>query len=368
MKSVRALGSIVVLGAFFMLLLPLNAGAEEVVFPKGCLNCHGPEPKYPVRGIRAQYMTSGHKNIGNASYANGGGCQKCHTNEGFIEYAKTGKVDEKGFIPNPSEIGCFTCHDPHTRGDFSLRKADTVTLANGATFDKGNGNLCANCHQARRAATEEVKETEISSSHWGPHHGPQADMLGGTNAYEFSGKKYSNSIHARLKKADCVTCHMAQPTGRYSLAPAIGGHSFNVEGEVHEEPKVNAAGCLGSGCHKEMKQVKGATIFDKKARADYDGDGKVENVQEEVQGLYERLINKQGTGLLQTMKDPLYDAKGEFIKNKVKYPVEVVAGLYNYKFVQEDRSKGIHNSKYAIQLLMDSIKALDPKFDDSKRP
>jgi hypothetical protein len=28
----------------------------------------------------------------------------------------------------------------------------------------------------------------------------------------------------------------------------------------------------------------------------------------------------------------------------------------------------MHNTKYAVQLLMDSIKALDGKFDDSKRP
>jgi hypothetical protein len=48
--------------------------------------------------------------------------------------------------------------------------------------------------------------------------------------------------------------------------------------------------------------------------------------------------------------------------------VEVVGALYNYKFVQEDRSKGIHNTTYAVQLLMDSIKALDKSFDDSKRP
>ncbi len=350
------------------LLFPAISHSQAVVFSEGCLKCHGPEPEYPVRGVRALSLTSGHKAIGNASYANGSGCQKCHTNEGFIKYAKTGKVDPKAFIPNPSEIGCFTCHAPHVRGDFSLRKADKVNLANGATFDKGKANLCANCHQARRSAKKEVKERKISSSHWGPHHGPQSDMLVGTNGYELSGKKYSKSIHSLLPKANCVTCHMAQPTGRYRLSPAVGGHSFKVEGEVHEAPKLNAAGCLGSGCHKTMKQVKGTLIFKRQARVDYDSDGKVENIQEEVQGLYERLINNKGTGLLQTMKDPLYDSKGKFIKNKVKYPVEVVAALYNYKFVQEDRSRGIHNTTYAVQLLMDSIKALDPKFDDSKRP
>jgi hypothetical protein len=69
------------------------------------------------------------------------------------------------------------------------------------------------------------------------------------------------------------------------------------------------------------------------------------------------------------MKNPPYDAKGKFINNKTQYPVEVVAALYNYKFVQEeDRSKGIHNTTYAVQLLIDSIKALDASFDDSNRP
>ena len=133
-------------------------------------------------------------------------------------------------------------------------------------------------------------------------------------------------------------------------------------------PRLNAAGCLSSGCHTEMNQVRGTLLFDRKPPADYDGDGKIETIQEEVQGLYERLINKQGTGLLQTMKDPPYDPKGEFINSKTQYPVEVVAALYNYKFVQEDGSKGIHNTTYAVQLLMDSIKSLDKAFDDSNRP
>jgi hypothetical protein len=268
----------------------------------------------------------------------------------------------------PSEIGCFTCHAPHEKGDFSLRKTMAATLANGATYDRGKGNLCATCHQARRMAKDEVKARVIPSDSWGAHHGPQADMLLGTNAYEYPGKKYSKSPHALLNQTDCVTCHMALPNGRYSLAPSIGGHSFNVSGEVHERPTVNAAGCLSSGCHTEMKQVQGKPYFDRKAAADYDGNGKIESVQEEVQGLLDKLINKRGTGLLQTMKNPPYDAKGEFIENKVSYPVEVTSALYNYKFVKEDGSRGIHNTAYALQLLIDSIKALDKNFDDSKRP
>lgn len=354
--------------AIVFLLLPDSAYSQTSILPKACVDCHGSETKYPVRGARTQYLTSGHRTLGNASYANSDDCQGCHTNEGFIERVKSGEVDTKKVVSNPSEIGCFTCHAPHEKGDFSLRTTAKVTLANGVGFDRDKANLCAGCHRARRAPKDEVRARNIPTDSWGAHHGPQADMLQGTNAFEFPGKKYSNSVHAILPNANCVTCHMAQPAGRYSLAPSIGGHSFNIEGQVHEQPKLNVAGCSNSGCHTEMKQIEGTRFFDRKAPADYDGDGKTATVQEEVKGLYERLINSRGTGLLQTMKDPLYDAKGKFVNSKTQYPLEVVAALYNYKFVQEDRSKGIHNTTYAVQLLMDSIKALDKNFDDSKRP
>jgi hypothetical protein len=347
---------------------PALAEAPKLAFPRACAPCHGSETKYPVRGALAQYLTSGHRTTGHASYANSEGCQACHTNEGFIELAKTGKVDPKAIVSNPSEIGCFTCHAPHETGDFSLRRTGKVALSNGVVHDRGRSNLCAGCHRAVFTPAGEVKARGIPFDFWGAHHGPQADMLLGTNAYEFPGKSYAKSAHALLAGADCITCHMTQPRQRYALLPSIGGHSFRIGGEVHELPKLNNAGCLNSGCHSEMNQAPGKHVFARTAAADWDGNGRVETVQEEVQGLLERLINKRGTGLLQTMKEPLYDAKGAFVRSKTQYPVEVVAALYNYKFVLEDGSRGIHNTKYAVQLLMDSIKALDPAFDDSRRP
>jgi len=357
--------------AFVLALLPLASFSQDKVksvLPKACVACHAEETKYPVRGARDQYLTSVHRNGGHASYANAEGCQGCHTHEGFVARVKAGKADPKALIASPSAIGCFTCHAPHERGDFSLRTAARVTLTSGAVFDRGASNLCAGCHRVVYAAKDEVKARSIPFDFWGAHHGPQADMLSGAGAYEFPGKKYSSSRHGTQPKAGCVTCHMTLPKQRYALMPTIGGHSFRIAGEVHEAPKLNNAGCLSAGCHDDMKQAAGKLVFDAPADADYDGDGKVENVQEEVEGLLERVINKQGSGLLQKMKDPLYDAKGEFVRSKTQYPVEVVAALYNYKFVREDGSRGIHNTKYAVQLLMDSIKALDPSFDDSKRP
>ena len=43
--------------------------------------------------------------------------------------------------------------------------------------------------------------------------------------------------------------------------------------------------------------------------------------------------------------------------------------LLAHQFVQLlNRSNGVHNMTYAVQILMDSLKALDKNFDDSKRP
>lgn len=359
----------ILLGGFLACLAGVSlAEAQNTILPKGCVDCHGSEPKFPVPGIRSQYQTSGHRTLGNFSYANADDCQGCHTNEGFVQRAKTGKIDTKKHVANPSEIGCFTCHAPHDNGNFSLRLTSAVILANGAKFDKEKGNLCASCHRARREPKAEVRARNIPSDSWGAHHGPQADMLAGTNAYEFPGKKYASSVHMALPAANCVTCHMSLPSGRYSLSPAIGGHSFRIAGEVHGEHKVNTAGCTNSGCHGAMTQVKGTHYFDKAAAQDYDGDGKVETAQEEVIGLLEKFVNPKGSGMLQTMKEPMYDAKGKFVNTKAQYPPETVAALYNYKFVLEDRSNGIHNLTYAVQILMDSLKALDKNFDDAKRP
>ena len=352
-----------------------------------CMKCHGSTPEYPILGARMGYDTSGHKNNGNSAYANGGGCQQCHTNEGFVEYVAKGKVDAQAFVEYPSQPSCFTCHTSHETGDLALRTVKSVTLANKKVFSMGNGNLCANCHLARQDAATYVKPMAANtiSAPWGAHHGPQADMIMGTNAYQDPRKSYASSPHPLAVKDGCVTCHMSLPQGRYGFSPALGGHSFNISGDVHEAEKLNTSGCIA--CHKDITQVIGTSAWSKaggagviwiekpavfgiKAKADYDLDGKTEPVQDEVQGLMDKLVNKEGTGLLQKSSPPFYNAAGAYVGNLTKenLPLEKVAALYNYKFVLEDRSRGVHNATYTFQILYDTIAVLDPSFDASRRP
>ncbi len=356
----------------------LAAGVSRGDFGAACADCHGATPKFPLLGARLGYDTSGHKNNDNSSYANGQGCQKCHTNEGFIDFVKMGKVDDKAFVAYPSQPNCVTCHTQHESWDFSLRTVKPVKLVDGSVFDLGKGNLCANCHQSRTAAKDTVKASPAKDvrSPWGAHHGPQSDLLNGSNAWEYPGKRYSSSPHKQVLQDGCVECHMALPTGRYALSPAIGGHSFNLAGEVHEAPAVNLAACVS--CHQDVKQVPRAELFDIKAAADFDQDGKVEAAQQEVQGLLDLFVNPKGTGYLQTISPVMYkkDAEASFQElgtgwagtTAGQWTEAQMAALYNFKLIVEDRSLGVHNLTYTVQVLYDTLQALDPRFDDSLRP
>ena len=107
---------------------------------------------------------------------------------------------------------------------------------------------------------------------------------------------------------------MGLPKGRYGLSAAIGGHGMNMAADVHENEVLNTAGCVS--CHKDIKTadskrawskaggagvtwVPSSKIYAITAEADYDQDGTKEYMQDEVQGLMDRLVNQQGTGAMQ---------------------------------------------------------------------
>ena len=60
--------------------------------------------------------------------------------------------------------------------------------------------------------------------------------------------------------------------------------------------------------------------------------------------------------------------RGDHLQLAVERPLQEVAALWNYLTIMEDRSLGVHNPTYVIQILTDSVAALDPSFDTSLRP
>jgi hypothetical protein len=168
-------------------------------------------------------------------------------------------------------------------------------------------------------------------------------MLLGTNAYEYEGYDdgYDGSWHETGVTNGCPSCHMSA-----SVHESIGGHSWNMRNV--EKDLENITGCNVDGCHGANPV---ATV-DRETVSDFDGDGIVEGVQNEMHDLLDSLaflLHEAG----------LIDAEHHPVEDLLVPEEETVGALYNYLFVEEDRSVGVHNTAYAVALLKSSINYLN---------
>ena len=306
-------------------------GPEGPAGPAGtaeCFTCHSENTT--LAAIQGQWENSKHATGGNFE-RNYSDCKDCHTHEGFVERVSTNDLD----IGNPSSIHCFTCHAPHTDGDFDLRTMAAVDLNMGDSYNKGPSNLCANCHQARVPETtfaEIAAGDSIESSRWGPHHGVQSNMLAGTGGYEFAGTVYGDSPHTALATEGCTECHMATPYGAQA-----GGHTMKMAYEYHGHDEPNLAGCNTVGCHGED----GLSEFNHNAVED--------SIAANMAALRTKLL---AAAFIDSSDAVIADDDAPLGLSEAQ-----AGALYNYFFVLEDRSNGIHNYDYALALLKSALTA-----------
>jgi hypothetical protein len=309
------------------------AGLAGTDANESCTQCHNNDGV--LEGKILQASVSGHQ-TGTSFERNGTDCAVCHTSQGFIERVATGELETASVISNPVPVGCTTCHTIHEAydsTDYALRITEPVTLdMNGVTIDLGSANVCASCHQPRTPdPVVDMNSTAlvtITNSRWGPHHGTQAAMVAGTAAYEVEGSKSYPSSKAHIG-AGCNSCHMAEAYGSQA-----GGHTFGMTYEYHGSEAIYTAGC--TKCHSGID----------------DGSPDFEDTMSEVEGLVATLkarletaeILNASTGLVKTSSS-----------SPISITVDQAAALYNYFYVMEDRSMGIHNPAYAKALLQNSI-------------
>lgn len=319
-----------------------------------CGTCHTPgqDTTYYVAGRTYQWAVSKHA-TGGTLERNGPDCAGCHTTEGFIQRMNGQPVTEQR---SPSPTGCFACHSPHARGDFSLRKATPVTVLSNITgvpdavFDYGPGNQCVQCHQTRNmnpkmpgnpGATDTLT---ITTSRWYAHYGIQGQMLMGEGGYEFPGYAYrGNSNHttnAAIKQQGCPACHMPEqvyPSGGTGYA---GGHTMNVRYfNAAGDTLFHLIGCNVTGCH-------GGSITTTTYKAAQQA------VIDSLHALETLLIQRNWL-------NPTTKLVRASSSAPLRITPAVKAGaLYNYFYVEHDLSKGIHNTKYAQDLLNSSLQAL----------
>jgi hypothetical protein len=326
-----------------------------------CNTCHdaSQDTSYYVAGRKYQWAQSKHANGGDIE-RNGADCAGCHTTEGFVQRMNGLTVTDQ---VQPSPPGCFACHSPHSRADFSLRKSTPVTFLSNIAgvshtpFNYGKGNLCAQCHQPRDLGTQpkpdptKIAATDsivITSSRWYSHYGVQGEMLMGEGGFQFPGVTYTNSPHTNIvKEVGCISCHMAEmaynPTDpSVPSAPGTGkggGHTMNIGYEWEGTPGTVLTGCNQSGCHTSPQLT----------TTDYKG------LQTMVGANLDTLKKLLATkGWLDTTTTSVKLTSGK----RVIKPAIKSGALWNYLFVTHDLSQGVHNSSYANGLLRSSIDEL----------
>ncbi len=327
--------------------LPIDREAEL------CGSCHEGE-HHPTF---SEWEESAHGGPLIASAAMRGGssqCMKCHNGLYAMDY-----LDDPlnyGVTETPTDslrISCAVCHDPHgSPNSANLRDAvNDIAIPEGTHPGAGNGRLCIACHNGRRAGDDIEDMIQNGSSHFGPHHSCQGDMLTGKGAYEDVAPDFTFATSRHVSIQDgCVSCHNHH-IPFVEGSEAYTGHEF--------KPIVEAC----QPCHGSIQDF--AEIF---AKDDFDGDGSVEGVQSEVAGLIDALQTAiieatppDSTSDRQALEDAL--ASGEFdiaVGDAEITSVEQRKAGYNLFYVSFDQSMGVHNATYAIQLLQQSILSLNP--------
>ena len=317
-KPSMLLIGLVALAAFAMMGCEGGQGPAGPAGPAGtldntCAQCH--DSGNLITGKLADWNQSKHGTGEAFARGESGTCSGCHSGGAFVNMLAAGA--------NASDYGvgdlqstrqdCRTCHTLHTtytEEDWVLRTTAAVDLfaIENATFDRGLGNLCVNCHQPRRTmdAPGDNGNITITSSHWGPHYGAQSSMLLGVGGATDG----SAGAHYAAIQDGCVTCHL----GEDDL------HTF--------EPQLSA--CLA--CHAD------AESFD------------IGNVQTDVTAMMEELA--AGLRDLGYLDEDNHPVRGE------EASPEHAAAVWNYRHIYQDHSFGIHNPAYTKALLEASIGAL----------
>ncbi len=358
---------------------------------------------YPIDMGLPRFVTAGPatpaQNAGNNNYQ----CFKCHN--GLTSLAFQNEVQGTPLAPvvfGDVTVTCITCHNPHSDAPGNLKNTrkpvamshysaairnSSVTPAvtigslkfSGNVFldntpvpaATGNETICIFCHQGRESGFTLFKlrlaaDNSLPGNFLNEHYLGTGSMLWGRNAYEYSTKQYGAVI--AHQQANCNTCHMT-PSGRNDL----GGHSWRIVSEA--DGTVNNASCNVASCHNGRVPGTGTglaafrdTLFD--PTNDYDGDGLVEGIPEEIRDLSIQLITLlQANGVFYSdTKYPYFFANAALTTNFSAWTLPTLKAAFNLQYVikglpsaapasqvgQPNPSAASHNYRYNIQILRDS--------------
>ncbi|MGM0575390.1 MAG: Ig-like domain-containing protein [Myxococcota bacterium] len=301
------------------------------------------------------------------------GCARCHSTPGYLDYlgadgSEFQVVDEAA--PLGTTVECQACHND------VADTLDVVEFPSGVEVTGvGDQARCMTCHQGR-ASTVQVDEdiaaagVDVDEVHEDLHfqnihyYAAGATRFGGQvmGGYEYEGNGYDWEFKHPEPYNTCNGCH--------------DPHSLDV--------RIDECG----SCHKDADGNPSPVFRDYRMLTsmgqDYDGDGDTsEGIFYEIQTLQEQLITAINTYSGEVVGQAIcYDsanypywfkdtnANGECDGDEAQYSNQndqwtprLVRATYNYQASLKDPGNYVHNAKYTIQMLHDSLADLDEVVD-----
>ncbi len=281
-------------------------------------------------------------------------CAICHSETGFMDYLgvgglTAGQVDHPGTIN--TVIGCASCHTEEAH------KLDTVTFPSGVEVSGlGTSATCMVCHQGRQssdqvaARTDGKADDEISEelAFLNIHYAASAATMLGSEArpgYQYQGRNYAGRFMHVPGADTCVACH--EP------------HSTSVETE----------GCLA--CHRGVDELRDIRT----QHVDFAGTGdRSGGIHSEIVGLQEQLLEAirlyaeeiAGMPIAYAGSFPYFfadpEGAGTLAEDQItrenryqSWTPRLLKAAYNYQVALKDPGGYVHNPRYMLQILHDSL-------------
>jgi hypothetical protein len=377
-----------------------------------CAQCHDHPPEYlaPAQ-LRANRMVQSYRSVQDADPA--AVCKDCHTAKHWLRSMLGHESNSKANVELDTRtqgVTCPTCHTPHGLGcRKQLRVCGPIEIP-GLTYEAGQGTLCVSCHIGEsdifrgplirpfipgtgkgmgmghgRGGAGASLEVDLTVA----PHAPQFQMLTGRGGrfLTLPDRALAALVYPHMWVPDtCVGCHFM----REGADARTGGHTFRLapqrpQDAIQQCPpapdfsriKDSTTTSSCAPCHGDLAHVNRPSL------ADYDGDGKVEGAIDEIEGLMsllraELLQHIRSAGLkdkqgrpaeafaevgerivaTDSSCTPLQDKQGKPMALDTGDPL-LQKGAFNYLLVWKDGSGGIHNFKYCVRLLQNTIESLE---------
>jgi hypothetical protein len=308
-------------------------------------------------------------------------CNTCHKGTQFATSSNK-QLRKTGTIDLVAEGGAFVAFDAASKPTYTVKAVAT-------TPDMGDSATCLTCHQGREAgdsvranidalasATTTTQSTNAKLKFINDHYlAAGATLFGsdGHKAFEYidgngatglasspnttnliSVQTYSAAhFHASALGPKCVGCHM-QATGLNDL----GGHSFMMDNGT----AINNAICNTTTCHISSPVTDFDTYRLPSNTLDYDGDGILAGINQELDGLKAEVIQLLASkGIFYNPATYPYFHKVSTTASQTgstgysNWTQSQLKAAFNLNTFYKEPGAFAHNGKYAAEILIDSI-------------